>query len=671
MGVKYSATDSAQLIQAMTSNLQVANQVTDRLSSGCDHLISSLESGELQGAAYTAGKGLFTEIIIPAIKKLQDAIDDIQEELNSYKYADSTVSEYGILDLDLLKEQLETKQEMLEKTQAQLAEHQFLFRRIIDGLAGGLADNLSKTNALTVLENQLNIGIREIQEKIDKLEWFVAQVSQYFTDSLQVLALAIQGATQLSQVLVDSEGNYSTDGIDMSWSAKMKAQKIQTVSKSDYRTPQEQAIDKAVKDMKLSGAAEIYYRGKLAEKLQGKPRSEWKKIISNFNKDLKTDKGDNLLDVFNMTRAELEEKYGGKIQAYERFLTTGYGDASIATMSQDALQLIMARYDQVKNDHRGLSPTELAKVDPAFKKKIDGMSQEEIEKEFPELKNAISQAHVKPFGSLGMSETEWANHRYVTDRYFLMDSQKLLSWRDPNYTAKFNHYILEEGINPITLEPATAEEIQTAEWYNRIHPITETLSWGAALYSAYVGYNQYYNKPYTTIPEAFGKGKDWIKGKIPSVGSQPVVPSFNSTNDYMMFRKGADPLGEEFGPGRISNPDDWQNILDDLQNQGVEIVHREGVMGYSPSKGKPGQLVIDDNASYGALLHERQHYLDDVKQGFPGMEYHFQTKNRLKMELNAYMKEIHWAESIGRKDIANSLFENYMNERALLTNHLR
>ena len=67
------------------------------------------------------------------------------------------------------------------------------------------------------------------------------------------------------------------------------------------------------------------------------------------------------------------------------------------------------------------------------------MSQEEIEKEFPELKNAISQAHVKPFGSLGMSETERANHRYVTDRYFLMDSQKLLSWRDPNYMAKFNY----------------------------------------------------------------------------------------------------------------------------------------------------------------------------------------------------------------------------------------
>ena len=202
MGVKYSAADSAQLIQAMTSNLQVANQVTDRLSSGCDHLIASLESGELQGAAYTAGKGLFTDIIIPAIKKLQEAIDDIQGELSSYKSADAEVAKYGELDLDLLKEQLKIKQEMLEKTQAQLAEYQSLSRRISDGFAGKLADNFSKTIALTEVENQLNIGIREIEEKIDKLEWFVAQVSQYFTDSLQVLNLAIQGATQLSQVLV-------------------------------------------------------------------------------------------------------------------------------------------------------------------------------------------------------------------------------------------------------------------------------------------------------------------------------------------------------------------------------------------------------------------------------------------------------------------------------------
>ena len=338
MGVKYSAADSAQLIQAMTSNLQVANQVTDRLSSGCDHLIASLESGELQGAAYTAGKGLFTEIIIPAIKKLQAAIDDIQEELNSYKYADSTVSEYGILDLDLLKEQLETKQEMLEKTQAQLAEHQFLFRRIIDGLAGGLADNLSKTNALTVLENQLNIGIREIQEKIDKLEWFVAQVSQYFTDSLQVLGLAIQGATQLSQVLVDSEGNYSTDGIDMSWFAKMKAQKIQTISKKKYLEPKERLLRAASRNMMLSEEGDAYYRSQLKEKLKGKPRSEWDKIVDDYNHTLKIDNEGNIIDIFDF-RAYKDRHY----QKDDNFsvLKNGKYDA-------DYTHLVNKKFDELK-----------------------------------------------------------------------------------------------------------------------------------------------------------------------------------------------------------------------------------------------------------------------------------------------------------------------------------
>ena len=56
------------------------------------------------GAAYTAGKGLFIEIIIPSIKKLQAAVDDIQLELTSYKHADAQVSGYGDLDLDQLKE---------------------------------------------------------------------------------------------------------------------------------------------------------------------------------------------------------------------------------------------------------------------------------------------------------------------------------------------------------------------------------------------------------------------------------------------------------------------------------------------------------------------------------------------------------------------------------------
>ena len=110
MGVKYSASESSQLMEVMANNIQVANEVTDRLTQGCDHLISTLDSGELMGAAYTAGKGLFSEIIIPAIKKLQEAVDDIQTELNSYRTADAQVAEYGNLDLDQLKKTKELRE---------------------------------------------------------------------------------------------------------------------------------------------------------------------------------------------------------------------------------------------------------------------------------------------------------------------------------------------------------------------------------------------------------------------------------------------------------------------------------------------------------------------------------------------------------------------------------
>lgn len=393
----------------------------------------------------------------------------------------------------------------------------------------------------------------------------------------------------------------------------------------------------------------------------------WQKRQAVLNK-VKNPKVETFEDKLSkMSRAELEEEYGDVIQAYKRFTNMGQGDTILAKWDMNDLKLLWKRYNEVKDDHLGLLPSELAKVDPKFKKRIDAMDQEALEEAYPELKTLISMAHVNPYAQLFKSETERANDHYLLDRYFLLDSQKMLSWRDPAFQTKYDYYIIEEGIDPFTGKPATQEEINRAKNIKKVRTVTESFQLASTLYTSYVGYNQYYNKPYTTFSDVFSK----VKGKIPAISIQRSTRSFKNTNTSMMFRKGADPLGEEFGPGRISNTKEWQIILDDLQNQGVEIVHREGVMGYSHAKGKPGQLVIDDNASYGALLHEKQHYLDDLKQGFPGMEYHFQTKNRLKMELNAYMEEIHLAESLGRKDIANSLFENYMSERNLLTNHLR
>ena len=228
MGVKYSAQESQELIQAMTNNLQVANEVTDRLSSGCDHLIFSLDSGELTGAAYTAGKGLFTEIIIPSIKKLQAAIDDIQLELTSYKNADAQVSGYGDLDLDQLKELKKLREEQLAIVEAQIQVRENWLNQIKDFFSLNWGKAFSEKTILYNTKSQIESGIQDLDDKIEKLEFFVSQVSQYFNDSLEVLSLAIKGATQLSKVIVDSDGNYYADGLDMSWVQKMKDVKIES-----------------------------------------------------------------------------------------------------------------------------------------------------------------------------------------------------------------------------------------------------------------------------------------------------------------------------------------------------------------------------------------------------------------------------------------------------------
>jgi len=138
------------------------------------------------------------------------------------------------------------------------------------------------------------------------------------------------------------------------------------------------------------------------------------------------------------------------------------------------------------------------------------------------------------------------------------------------------------------------------------------------------------------------------------------------------FNKNADPLRDALGPGRLSHPELWNKTINEVKARGVEVKFRKGGMAYSPSPspGKPGQLIIDPNASIGALLHEYQHFLDDVALDFPGMIALFKTDTRIKLEFNAYMREIHFAENNGLRDTANKLFQNYIIERNELINHI-
>lgn len=107
-----------------------------------------------------------------------------------------------------------------------------------------------------------------------------------------------------------------------------------------------------------------------------------------------------------------------------------------------------------------------------------------------------------------------------------------------------------------------------------------------------------------------------------------------------------------------------------MADNGVEIVYRDGAMAYSPGlvPGAPGQLIIDKNASMSALIHEHQHYLDDVASGLPGMRQLYEKNPRIIKELRAYMKEIKIADKLGLKDVSAQLWGNYRQEREYILN---
>lgn len=340
MGVRYSSSESAALIEAMSSNIQIASQITDKLTSGSDHLIAEIEAGRLQGAAYEAGKNLFGNIIIPCIKKLQEAIDDIQIELTSYKNADAVVSKYGEMDLDDLKTQKQSWEKQLSKYQDLIRKNEDFFNQAAAFVTANLDKNLSENRVLHELADNTQMQIKEVEEKIEKLEWFVEQVNQYFSDSLEILNLAIEGAGQLSQIIVDSNGNYYADGVDMTWFDNMKQAKIVSYAKRDYQDALTRTLNQASRDILLSEDGDTYYREKLKNRLQGQDRSQWKKLIDEYNHTLKITNDGDLIEIFSLPDGYVVIKNGKYDEDYSAQVNQEFSQLSAENFAANSSELL-------------------------------------------------------------------------------------------------------------------------------------------------------------------------------------------------------------------------------------------------------------------------------------------------------------------------------------------
>ena len=416
---------------------------------------------ELKGHAYDSAKAHITSTVIPLIQGIVLYQESLAEDCQKF------VSQY-ISDVDSKSwRQVDLEEKIREADQKISSLRQLMETKSDNKISAFL--NLSVS--IAVFE-----GVKQkLQKILISLLTYNAVSPIIFLNSERYLFAVQNGFAQATQSWDAASGTYlpPSSGSDLSWK--------QTISLGWQKR---QAILNKVKNPKVET---------LEEKLS------------------------------KMSRAELEEEYGTVIQSYKRFLTMGQGDNVTATMDYEDVKLIWKRYNEVKDDHLGLLPSELAKVDPKFKKRIDAMDQEALEEAYPELKTLISMAHVNPYAQLFKSETERANYDYLLDRYFLLDSQKMLSWRDPAFQTKYDYYIIEEGIDPFTGKPATQEEINRAKDIKKVRAFTDSLQLASTLYTSYVGYNQYYNKPYTTFSDVYSK----VKGKVPFFNRKLVIPEVN------------------------------------------------------------------------------------------------------------------------------------------------
>ncbi|MFI7609382.1 WXG100 family type VII secretion target [Micromonospora sp. NPDC049366] len=147
---------------------------------------------------------------------------------------------------------------------------------------------------------------------------------------------------------------------------------------------------------------------------------------------------------------------------------------------------------------------------------------------------------------------------------------------------------------------------------------------------------------------------------------QDATSSTAPTRDTHLLHSDADPLAK-WGAARLTHPEQWQAAIREAQELGVEVTFHDGVLAYgpSPSPGSPGQLILDPDASYGALLHEMQHLRDDQAAGWAGMRGWFADPVvRYENEVRAYQQEIAYAESIGDKESVERLHELIREEYA-------
>ncbi|EPI11689.1 hypothetical protein D358_00221 [Enterococcus faecalis RP2S-4] len=205
----------------LKTNLNAGKEAMNQLKTGSQKVVSAVDGHQLAGAAYTAGKGLFSELIIPTITRTTNALEKVEQELQTYKTADSFVSGEGKLDEDKLIKEIQTLQSMKHSIDSTRDFVQSMSRN--HPVADMIDTFLGIQRNLTRQSETMQSNIKDVEKKLRMLREFNGKTSSLFQNSLNELKIAMQGVMVLNNTTVNADGSYSLpSGIDKSWFTQIK-----------------------------------------------------------------------------------------------------------------------------------------------------------------------------------------------------------------------------------------------------------------------------------------------------------------------------------------------------------------------------------------------------------------------------------------------------------------
>lgn len=336
MGLIYVSSESSLLITALKENISTGKEASEQLKTGSQQVIDAVDGQTLSGEAYTAGKGLFSELILPTISKVTTAIDDVEKDVQTYSNAHDKVSSESKLDEDKLNQQIAIKETMKATVDASALVTK---QSIKTNPVANLLDHLFNVqNKLTNMSNELEDDMKELKDKLEKLQTFSSETSSLFTNSLSDMKIAMQACLVLDNTIVNSDGTYELPaGTDKSWFDSMKAN-------NQTEVKQQIAMAQGMSGLNLTEEAKEYYKKIMQEALKNVPIDQWAEAIAGLNELMIFDGEGNILkiDIVDSSSelyisVEKNGEYDSKLtsKAYNE-----YNAQRWEAVSQNALELV-------------------------------------------------------------------------------------------------------------------------------------------------------------------------------------------------------------------------------------------------------------------------------------------------------------------------------------------